>query len=206
MRRAIVNVASGRWYPEGQRRLAKSLDEHGETTDRLFWTNRLPKHSPSHKVHPYAFKVYAFLAALMNSYDQVLWLDSSVMLCRPIDQVWEWTTEDGYCFGNDGWFVGQWANDNALNIMGLARDEAWKIPLMDGKLIALDLNSEVGMNFLRGWKDYADKGVFQGGWTDHRHDITAGSVVAHRLGMKLRTDFVTMGSCADGTFVKAYGL
>lgn len=209
MRRAIINVASGSWYPRGQKRLVDSLETHGERADRLLWTDRLPKHSPSHSQEPYGFKVYGFLAALMNGYDQCLWLDSSVMLCKPLTQIWDWTTEDGYCFGNDGWHVGQWCNDAGLETMGLTREEAWKVPLMDGKLIALDFNSKIGMDFLRGWKDYLDKGVFRGehyGPQQHRHDITAGAVVAHRLGMKLRTEFVTMGTCADGTFVKAYGL
>ena len=205
-RRAIINVASGRWYPAGQRRLVDSLESFGDTSDRLLWTNRLPKHSPAHSDDPYAFKVFAFLAALMNGYDQCLWLDSSVMLCKPLDQIWDWVDADGYCFGNDGWFVGQWCNDSGLETMGLTRDEAWKVPLMDGKLIGLDLNSKIGMDFLRGWKDYLDQGVFRGGWEDHRHDITAGSVVAHRLGMRLRNDFVTMGQCDGKTFVKAYGL
>lgn len=206
MSRAILNVAAGRWYPRGQDRLAKSLNEHHETADHLFWRNRLPKHSPPHSQDPYAFKAFAFAAALMNGYDQALWLDASVMLCKPLTQIWEWISEDGYCFGNDGWFVGQWCNDQGLETMGLTRDEAWGVPLMDGKLIGLDFNSKIGMDFFRGWMGYLEQGVFRGGWADHRHDITAGAVVAHRLGMKLRTDFVTMGSCADGTFVKAYGL
>lgn len=206
MKRAIVNVAYGSWYPRGQVRLAKSLSDHHEQADRLFWTNHYPPHCPTHKHTPYAFKPYAFGYALMKGYDQVLWLDSSVMLCKPLTQIWDWIDADGYCFGNDGWFVGQWCNDAGLETMGLTRDEAWKVPLMDGKLIGLNLRSEVGRSFLRRWFDYCDKGVFNGNWQDHRHDITAGAVIAHRLGMKLRTEFVTMGTCADGTFVKAYGL
>lgn len=208
-KRAIVNVSVGSWYPEGAKRLAVTLDEHGEDADRLFWTNCYPPHSPTHKSTPYAFKPFAFAAALMNGYEQVLWLDSSVMLCKPIDQIWEWTSQDGYCFGNDGWFVGQWCNDNVLGIMGLTRDEAWDIPLMDGKLIGLDLRSDVGRSFLRQWLEGAEQGLFRGSWSGpqaHRHDITVGSIIAHRLGMRLRTDFVTMGHCDGKTFVRAFGL
>lgn len=209
MRRAIVNVSVGSWYPRGAQRLRTSLTTHGETADRMFFINRYPPLSPSHQENQYAFKPYAFCAALMNGYDHVLWLDSSVMLCRPLDDVWNWIAEDGYCFGNDGWFVGQWSNDHALEEMGLTREEAWKVPLMDGKLIGLDLSSEIGRGFLRQWKSYADQGLFRGEWYGpqaHRHDITCGAVIAHRSGMKLRTDFVTLGTCADGTYVKAYGL
>lgn len=204
--RAIINVSIGSWYPRGQRRLKKSLNRFGEEADYLFWTDELPPGSPSHEDTPYAFKPYAFLAARDRGYTQAVWFDSSVQLCQPLDKVWAYIAEDGYCFGDDGWFVGQWCNDAALMAMGLSREEAWKVPLMDGKIIGLDFTSDIGAAFLQGWKDYADQGVFRGSWEDHRHDITVGAVVAHRLGMKLRPEFVTRGTCADGTLVRAAGM
>lgn len=206
MKRAIINVAAGSWYGLGQRRLGLSLDRHGEDADRLFWTDTFPPGSPPHSANPYAFKPYAFTEAKRQGYESVLWFDASVQLCRPIDDIWDWITSDGYCFGNDGWFVGQWCNDAGLEMMGLSRDEAWSIPLMDGKIIGLNLTHPKGINFLTMWKAYADLGVFQGSWEDHRHDITAGAVIAHRMGMKLRDNFLTMGDCSEGTYIKAAGM
>ena len=206
VKRAILNVAVGKWYPRGSARLRKSLIAHGESAHKLFYVNRYPPGCPPHDHNPYAFKPYAFLAAAERGFDQALWLDSSVELCRPLNDVWNWIEEDGYCFGNDGWFVGQWANERSLEKMDLTREEAWDIPLMDGKIIGLNLRHPKGLEFLRQWKDYADKGVFRGAWHNHRHDITAGAVVAHRMGLQLRNHFLTMGECKGDTYIRAGGM
>lgn len=51
-------------------------------------------------------------------------------------------------------------------------------------LLGLDKNSPIAIEFFNQWKASALAGCFRGNWSDHRHDMTAGSIIAQRLGMK----------------------
>lgn len=193
MKRGILNVATGTsWYQRGQSRLAKSLMDVGETADALFWRDCYPPYSPTHQRTPYAFKAWAFAYALMSRYEQALWLDSSCIVTRPLDEVWEALDTKGYVLGLEGWTVGEWCNDNALELMGLTREEALEIPLMEGKIIGFDLRYARAKDFLSQWISYAGAGAFNGSWDDHRHDITVGAVIAHRLQMSLTPGLVSL--------------
>lgn len=198
MKRVVLNVATGTRYPPGQTRLLESLPEDTET---MTWTDEFPPGSPTHTQVPYAFKCYAFLVAIAQGYDQALWLDSSVVLNKPLSEIWDYVDEDGYCFGIEGWTVGQWINDKALGILDLTRQEAWDISLMEGKVIGLDFHNDLAMEWFNAWLDYMEKGAFNGSWDDHRHDISVGAVVANRLGMKLRTSMISFLPNREGHFL-----
>jgi hypothetical protein len=200
MRRAILNVATGGWYPAGQQRLFDSIEERGDNATRLFWRDQLPPGSPTHEKAPYAFKPYAFLYARTLGFDQALWMDASCWAIRPLDTVWGRMDEHGWWLEPDGHMVGEWISDVALELLGLSRDEVMRMPLIEGKLIGLDFRNRTACRFLNEWVAIADAGGFNGPWTNengqasmdgrcrgHRHDIACGSPVVHRLGMRMQT-------------------
>lgn len=200
-RRAILNVGTGHRYPLGQQRLFDTLQERDENATRLFWRDEYPPGSPTHEQVPYAFKPHAFLAALELGFDQALWMDASCWLLKPIDLIWELIGEHGYYLEPDGHLLGEWISDACLGIVELTRDEALRMPLIEGKLIGLDLRDPVALDFLHGWVDLAARGGFQGDWTNehrqvssdprcrgHRHDISCGSPLADSLGMRVRRE------------------
>lgn len=180
--RAIVNVAVGGNYEAGQKRLAESLDAFDETADRLFFTD-WPRRS--HLDVPYGFKPDAFSEALRASHSHVLWLDASCWLVKPLDAAWGQIEADGYLLGQEGWSLGQWCRQEVLEEAGLTREEANRITLIEGKMIGLDLGSDTGKDFLDAWMQASEDGWFNGDWSNHRHDISAGAIIAHRMGLKL---------------------
>lgn len=198
-RRAIVSVAVGAWYPNGQQRLFDSLEERGENATRLFWRDAYPPGSPSHEEAPYAFKPHAFRVTRKLGFDQALWLDASVWADKRLDDIWARLDADGYYFEPDGNMVGEWISDAALELVGLTRDETMTMPLIEGKLIGLDFRDPTAQVFLEEWLSLAERGGFHGAWTNddgsvstdprcrgHRHDIACGSPIVASLGLGLQ--------------------
>lgn len=203
--RAVLNVAVNGNYAAGQLRLGESLDKMGESADRLFW---LDFPGATHQEVPYGFKVDAFLHAKAEGYDQAFWLDASCVLVSPLP--WDDLTDKGYWLHAEGWTVGQWINEEALSVMNLTRAQANEMTLIEGKIMGLDFRHPLSQDFLREWKHYRDEGAFNGDWSDHRHDITVGAVVAHRMSLELNYSRVVLGDpkrpVAASTIVVAQGV
>jgi hypothetical protein len=86
-----------------------------------------------------------------------------------------------------GHWVGSWTNLHTRNYFKLTKEEA-KVPggffMFSAGLLGLDKNNSLAWEFFTQWKASALAGCFRGDWSDHRHDMTCGSIIAQRLGMK----------------------
>lgn len=200
-RRAIVNVAVGAWYPDGQQRLFDSLEEHGENATRLFWRDEYPPGSPTQQEALYGFKPYALSSAREMGFDQAVWLDASCWAFRNPAPLWGILDERGYYLEADGHSVGEWISDRALEVCGISRDDAMDLTLIEGKLFGLDFRDQDANAFLDEWRAACDAGAFAGELTNdrgqvsadprcqgHRGDIPAGTVIADRLSLKVSQD------------------
>lgn len=223
IRRVILNVAVGAWYPDGQQRLFDSLEEHGENATRLFWRDQYPPGSPSQQEALYGFKPYAFQAAREMGFDQALWLDASCWAFRIPTPLWHVLDEHGCYLEPDGHHVGNWISDRALEHFQLDRDEVMDMPLMEGKLIGLDFRDADACKFLDEWKAACDAGAFTGELTNdngevsgdprchgHRGDIPAGSIIADSLGLQVQEQklvwFPSSGHPPDHVVFLAQGM
>jgi hypothetical protein len=203
---AVLNVAKDGWYPRGARRLAESLDSFAEPTERLFlteWPDR------SHQQVPYGFKPDVFRLARERGFDRAIWIDASCWLVRPLDEAWAQLERDGYLLGAEGWTVGQWCSDEVMNLLNRTRDELNAMTLIEGKMIGLDFTTRKGNAFLDTWYDYSEIGVFNGDWETHRHDITAGGIIAHDMGLTLTPHLIQFAADPNSNpdvYVKAAGM
>lgn len=198
----VINVSVGKWYPRGQDRLSKSLDNIGYKGKKLFWKNSYPHFCPSHQKIPYAFKPYAFREAQKRGFDMALWIDSAVYAIKPIDCYFQRMEQEGHVLMKNGWSNGEWCTDAALNTLGLTREEALKMPHLMACVMGLNFKTERSLKFLDEWFKLANDGItFPGPWTNkngeassdkrvlgHRHDQTAASTISYRLGMKWMSD------------------
>lgn len=198
-RRAILNVAVGAWYPDGQERLWYSLEDRGENATRLFWRDEYPPGSPTQEEALYAFKIHAFQRARELGFDQVVWLDASCWAIRDLGEIWARIDRDGYYLEPDGHVVGEWTNDTALELLGLTRDETMDTPLVEGKLWGLDLRDDTALTLLDELVRLAAAGAFAGALTNtdgsqspdsrcqgHRGDISVLSPLADSFGIALQ--------------------
>jgi hypothetical protein len=197
MRIAICSAGFGAHYQKGLKRLAASLDKHGSSWGRMFYTE-LPKGWPSHEAKPYAFKHHALRAAEKAGYDGAVWCDANAHVVKETGP-WEQTCiQRGYTFAHLGWDVGTWCTDSALDRLGITRDVAFLIPMVCAAVYALRFDapeSQQVLEYLEGHED-----AFAGPWNNasnlasqdqrvrgHRHDQTVLSVAIWRYALKMDT-------------------
>lgn len=157
--------------------------------------------APLHEENPYAFKIYAIEKALEAGYTQILWVDSSCFAIQPIQPVFDHIAEHGYIMQDAGHMVGTWANDRTLKYFDLTRDEAMDIRCYgNAGFLGLDFETKDAREFFHAWKQSMLAGMFKGNWTNkdnsessdercsgHRHDMSCGSIIAHRGEMVLQS-------------------
>ena len=211
MKPCIVSLALG---PRYQPMLGRMLDELRKVSDNwppvVAWCNTLPPRTLAvpEPYQAYVAKPFAMLAAAELGYDVLLWLDAA---CYPVSRLapfFEMIESQGYYVQDNGWSVGIWSSDAALDRMSLTRDAAMQIPEISTMALGLNLSMEQSRSFLAEWASLAD--TFPGphvneksNWVEaglaprtigfvsddrrvlgHRHDQTAASVLAWRRGWK----------------------
>jgi len=194
MKRCIVNVAVGSWYPQGQDRLVRTLREQGYRGDILLWRDKLPRGSPAHEVDaaPYAFKYWALKEAQDAGYDAAVWCDASVYFVGWPDALFGATICRGVWVTNTGRYVGRWTSDAALEKVGVSRASVADLPMVAATCFGLNFrHTDHGRVLLDGMMQMALDGVFAGKWSNnlagdvssdpkvmgHRHDQSAMSVL-----------------------------
>lgn len=177
----IVNFAT-QHYLRGQKRLSDSLNGYKQ----LMLSDYVSLGSPTHSESPYQFKIHAIESAF-NHDPIVLWVDASMWRVGDVSVIENLIKQDGYFLSEAGHWVGSWTNRFTRDYFGLTNEEA-KVPggyfMFSAGLVGLDKNSPIAMDFFTQWKRAALAGCFRGDWRDHRHDMTCGSIIASRLGMK----------------------
>jgi len=181
MKRAIINVSTNNaWYSKGQERLRKSIP--GENFFGMLGEASVL--APAHTRVPYAFKPLALDYLHNKGYDLVLWLDASMWAVKPLAGIWDIIERKGWLMEESGHYLGRWCNDRALANMGITREQAMKITMYSAGMTGLNLKKAKCQNFLMEWKKYAlDMETFVGSHTDHRHDMSVASFLAHKYEM-----------------------
>ena len=184
MNKVIINLATGR-YLRGQERLKQTCKKFSPQIPVMSWQNEfMINMCPKHSVNPYAFKPYAFIEAMAKNYELIFWMDASCYLVKDIQPLFDIIERDGYFMHEAGHWVNKWTNDFQRNYFGKSEEELSKIPMFTAGCFGLNVKSEIGMKFLSRWLDAANNGAFKGDWSNSRHDMTCGSIIAQDLGMK----------------------
>lgn len=177
-RRCIVNLATGK-YIDGQYRLRHSLKD----VDFVSFQSESEIDAPEHWLNPYAFKIYAIEKALERGYNQILWLDASLYAVKDITPVWDWLDKRGIFMEEAGHWAGTWSPKYVLDYFKITKDEAMKMSMFSAGFIGLDFRKEISREFFAQWKNAMLAGMFKGSWSDHRHDMTCGSIIANQMGL-----------------------
>jgi hypothetical protein len=172
----VVNFATKPYY-KGQERLVSSLKGAKSLIMRDYLGG-----CPTHQQSPYEFKIHAIEKAFELD-DVVLWCDASLFLVGDLSKVENIILQDGYFMEEAGHYVKDWCNASTRDYFKLTESEKGFIMFSAG-FLGLNKNSPIAMDFFSQWKASAKAGCFKGDWSNHRHDMTCGSIIAQRLGMK----------------------
>lgn len=184
MKKAIVNlVTKGKLgYLIAQERLKDSLENNFDG-DAFFYKSEEEVGAPPHEENPYAFKIYAIEKVRDLGYDLVLWVDASVVAVKNVQPVFDWIKKKGLFMEEAGHWAGTWSNENALNYFSITRDEAMKMPMYSAGFSGFDFTNPIAIEFFNEWKQAMVDGIFKGEWSDFRHDMTCGSIIANKIGL-----------------------
>jgi hypothetical protein len=124
-------------------------------------------------------------------------MDSSVVILKPLEPLWELIERQGYWFSrNYGYNNAQFTSPEAMWLMGTTREESLKVPHVVASCFGLSFKHANSIAFLHNWKQLAFVGAFKGdrgslsGGQDplafygHRNDQSCASHIIHKLDMK----------------------
>lgn len=187
-------------FSRGLARIQQDLLKFDFQGDFITWDQHYPEGSPTQEEAHGAFKPFCFHAAQQSGYQQILWMDASVQIRQPLEPLFEWIQQEGYLIFQESHSVGEYCKDEALEPLGITREESFQLPSCWSCVLGLDLSHPRSTEFLRHWKERAADGVtFPGpkwsgvmGWPrtasqdprvkGHREQTVA-SVIALQLGM-----------------------
>ena len=186
-KQCIVTLATlSEKYVNGVKRQTKSLQDvgwiNGEGAALQFFGENIVG-APRHEDNPYAFKLYAIDHARNLGYEQVLWLDASVIAVKSPAPVFKWLDNNEVFFEEAGHYVGTWCNGGTLAYFGLPRMDAMKMPMFAAGYCGFDFRTKTAQDFFDRWWKSMEAGAFRGSWADHRHDMTCASIIANQMGL-----------------------
>jgi hypothetical protein len=190
----IINAAIGSWYPQGQKRLVKSLNFHGFNWDVLTWDD-WPNQSFGTQ-NNYNVKASAFEEAIKQGYTHILWLDCSVWAIKDPNPIFDIINEQGYYFWPNGYNCAEECSDKCLDYFNVSRDlaETWKIA--STSMFGINITNPIGKEFIDRFLQSAKDGVFDGSrfhdgqskdyrFLHHRQDQSAASIILNQLECKI---------------------
>ena len=205
MRVAVGTIAIGGIYPQLAARMIERFAAVCPGYEVDAWVNVKPAPAPVMIVDGYDYTAYCAKPFVLDALeaDIAILLDASFFPVRDILPLMEHIQNHGYYFCDNEFKVGEWCSDLCAGAMGIAREYLWDVPEISSYCVGLDMRRANCKVLMQKWKEAAlDPQIFPGrhsagsagrnhGFvsTDpsvkgHRHDQTALSIIAHRLGMQ----------------------
>lgn len=181
---AIVNLITHGIprYKTGQDRLSESLTKFKrDDMDVYLFEGEESVGSPLHTENPYAFKLYAIEKMRSLGYRKIIWLDASIVAVMDFASFMNRLNREGTFFEDSGWKVGEWCNDETLKMFEITREQAMVMPMFSAGMVAFDFGYVMAREFFARWWNSMNDGAFKGSWDNHRHDMTAGSIIANQM-------------------------
>ena len=154
----VINAAWGKWYPEGTKRLIRSLNYHGWNYEVWTWINE-HINDLFKPAHPYTIKAAALQEAIDAGFDCILWLDCSAWAIGDPNPIMKEVIHSGSYFLKSGYNLAQTAADSDLKYAGLTRDEAEQMPEVWSYIFGIDMRTERGQIFASEFIEAARAGV-----------------------------------------------
>lgn len=209
MKVVLCTIAYSGWYPVGAARLIQSMREHEPGVEIQAFVNVLPFGAPARVVvegydyTAYCAKPFVLAAARNDGADIAILVDAAFYAIRSIQPLIQHIARNGYFLCRNGYRVGEWSSDDALTRMGVDRADARQIEEASSYCVGLNFSDGRCTHLLDRWCGFAsDRLTFPGPHTSlyfngrnkgfvshdqtvrgHRHDQTALSILAYKIGM-----------------------
>lgn len=168
-----------------------SLDQGNKEIEDVFINSGLPQNCPTHQEVPYAFKPYLFKEAFDKGYEQVIWIDSTIVINRDLEPIFKAAKNRGVvAFHNLGHNLEAWISDKAIKNTGIdIKEDPYQIMAC---VVAFDISNPIGKKIFNEWFKLAqDNESFQNNpgsspkFKAHRHDQACLSALLWKEQIKL---------------------
>ena len=153
--RVVVSLGIGEWYPRGQARLRTLCQKFHE--DFISW-GEYPEGCPTHQEVMYGFKPFVVQHAFDKGYESVLWMDSSAVIEKPLDPIWEIIEKEGAFIPCNGWTNEQWTHDLCFELCGTPKEQYGKLPHCSALVCGFSRSNPVGRAMFDEWLRLAKDG------------------------------------------------
>ncbi len=214
MSRVIVcTVATGQRYPVLAARLINEMHRRADAIEVQAWVNALPFGAPARVIENgydytgYCAKPFALASAMRDGADIAILIDAAFYPVRSLRAMIDHIAQNGYYLCDNGYRVGEWCSDRAMERLGQTRDKVMEMRECSSYCVGLNFTDGRCVELLHRWCGFAgDRLTFPGPHTaphcegrnqgfvstdprvrGHRHDQTALAVLANMMGM---TNFV----------------
>jgi len=213
MKVVICNLAMGGWYPRGTARLIQEFERVSPGYEIQAHVNTLPFGAPANVIEngydytAYCAKPFAMMAARNSGADIAIWIDCAFYPIRSIHPLVDHIAQTGYYLCDNGYKVGEWCSDRAMERMGQTREKLLEMREASSYCVGLNFADGRCVELLHRWCGFAgdrltvpaphtqfgEQGRNIGhvshypGVRGHRHEQTVLSVLANQMGM---TNFI----------------
>lgn len=158
----LINASWGAWYPQGTKRLVRSMIHHGWNYDIKTWSNEAPN-EVFKEGFPYTIKMSAIIEAVRLGYTHILWMDCSLWAIKYPNKLMEIIDAEGGLFIKSGYNMAQTSTDKdlAMALNKIDRDYAESMPEIWSCIFGFNLETEQGKNFLEWLKSFYLGGTFE---------------------------------------------
>lgn len=167
---AICSLAFGDAYIKQLHRLKESVRNIYSDVTFFSWINAYPHGSKPHKVSPYGFKVHAINAARAQGYDKIIWLDTAILLCEPVDYWFNLVPLYGVVAAKDDNPLQNHIGERAMEYYG--QPDITGFHLVGGSVYVLDFSIDLCRKVFFHWEKAEVEGMFASDGR-HRHDESA---------------------------------
>lgn len=183
-RRCIVTFSNTSRYDALAYRLRQTAECEG--IDFIHYKTYEEIGCKPHTEYPYAFKPYSIQKAREQGYNNILWLDSAIYLSKNPEKVFKFIKDNGVMlFDNIGFSIASYTHDECLAHFNMSKVEAERAKMVMACAMGFNFNTEIGTKTFDEYLGFAHTNAYQGSWSNHRHDQSVISCIAHKKGIEL---------------------
>jgi hypothetical protein len=157
MKNCIVSLGINYNFEKGIDRLEKNIKDIYDIP--FFGYKTYPKGSPTHQECPFAFKFYCIRECFEKGFTNILWLDSSVIIKKKLDDVFYNIEKNGYFFVKNNHSIGEYCHDKALHTLNISRELLFNKWSLQGTNFGLNMSNNSSIVFLEKMFEYSKDGI-----------------------------------------------
>lgn len=176
-----------------------SSDDFGNGLDEykgIPLNHGLPNGCKSHSEVPYQFKPFLFEEAIKRGYEQIIWVDSTIVFNQYPSLPLERAKQKGVVvYDNLGYSLRDWISIGACQKLGITTEERNTFPMIMACAMVMDITVDIANDIFNDWYNASNDNVSFAGhnpyqlkeietFRAHRHDQSVISYLVTKAGIE----------------------